>query len=332
VTMSEPLASGLDAEPTSGSTPCRILSLDGGGAKGFYTIGVLAQVEAMLKGKLLCQHFDIIFGTSTGAIIAALLSLGYSVAEIHALYKEHVPTVMRHNTAAGRTKALDTLVMEVFGDRDFTHVKTGVGVVATHWHLEKPMIFKSSVLQAHGRKDTFLPGFGCKMREAVRASCSAYPYFERCVLTTGQGITVELFDGGYCANNPTLYAIADAVNALRRPHTDLRVLSVGVGMYPEPKHWITPKYMAAWLAKACLGFTGLQLLQKTLNVNTLSMEQLRAILFDGIRTVRINDTFQQPEMATDLLEADLEKLNLLYQRGWESFASHEQALRNLLVC
>jgi hypothetical protein len=61
------------------------------------------------------------------------------------------------------------------------------------------------------------------------------------------------------------------------------------------------------------------------------MEQLRAILFDGIRTVRINDTFQQPEMATDLLEADLGKLNLLYQRGWESFASHEQAIRNLLV-
>ena len=80
-----------------------------------------------------------------------------------------------------------------------------------------------------------------------------------------------------------------------------------------------------------LGFTGLQLLQKTLNVNTVSMEQLRAILFDGIRTVRINDTFQQPEMATDLLEADLGKLNLLYQRGWESFASHEQTIRNLLL-
>ncbi len=331
MTMSEALAPELGAEPTSGGTPCRILSLDGGGAKGFYTIGVLAQVEAMLKGKPLCEHFGLIFGTSTGAIIAALLSLGYNVADILALYKEHVPTVMRHSTAAGRTKALDNLVMEVFGDRDFTHLKTGVGIVATHWQLEKPMIFKTSVVQAHGRKDTFLPGFGCKMREAVRASCSAYPYFDRCVLTTGQGITVELFDGGYCANNPTLYAIADAAKALRRPYADLRVLSVGVGMYPEPRHWITPKYMAAWLAKACLGFTGLQLLQKTLNVNTASMEQLRAILFDGIRTVRINDTFQQPELATDLLEADLDKLNLLYQRGWESFASHEQAIRNLLV-
>ena len=60
---------------------CHILSLDGGGAKGFYTLGVLAQIEAILK-KPLCEHFNLIFGTSTGAIIAALLSLGYKVADI----------------------------------------------------------------------------------------------------------------------------------------------------------------------------------------------------------------------------------------------------------
>jgi predicted patatin/cPLA2 family phospholipase len=315
----------------SPNSKCRVLSLDGGGAKGFYTLGVLAQVQAMLKSKPLCEHFDLIFGTSTGAIIAALLSLGYKVEDIHSLYRQHVPTVMKSSTAGGRSKALDKLVTEIFGDRDFTHVKTGVGIVATHWHLEKPMIFKSTVAQAHGRKDTFLPGFGCKIGEAVRASCSAYPYFERFILTTGQGITVELFDGGYCANNPTLYAIADAVKAFGKSYADLRVLSVGVGVYPEPKHWVTPKYMATWLAKACLGFTGLQLLQKTLDVNTTSMEQLRSILFNDIQAVRINDTFQQPEMATDLLEADLEKLNLLYQRGWESFAVHEKALRQLLI-
>jgi predicted acylesterase/phospholipase RssA len=305
--------------------------LDGGGAKGFYTLGVLAQLEAMLKGKPLCEHFHLIFGTSTGAIIAALLSLGYKVEDIHKLYRQHVPIVMKNSTAGGRTKALDKLVVEVFGDRDFTHVKTGVGIVATHWHLEKPMIFKSTVDQGHGRKDTFIPGFGCKIGEAVRASCSAYPYFQRFVLKTGQSVTVELFDGGYCANNPTLYAIADGVKAFGKAYADLRVLSVGVGMYPEPKHWVTPKYMAAWLAKACLGFTGLQLLQKTLDVNTTSMEQLRLILFNDIKAVRISDTFQQPEMATDLLEADLTKLDLLYQRGWESFAAHEKALRELLI-
>ncbi len=308
---------------------CHILSLDGGGAKGFYTLGVLAQIEAILK-KPLCDHFNLIFGTSTGAIIAALLSLGYKVADIHKLYKDHVPTVMKNSTLAGRTAALDKLVAEVFEDQDFTKVKTHVGIVATHWNLEKPMIFKTSHEQAHGRKDTFIPGFGCKIAQAVRASCSAYPYFERIKLTTGQGVDVELFDGGYCANNPTLYAVADAVKAFKKSFEDLRVVSIGVGEYPEPKHF-NPKSLAEWLVKACLGFTGLQLLQKTLSVNTASMEQLRLILFKEIQAVRINDTFKQPELATDLLEADLDKLKLLYQRGWESFGQHENAFKALLA-
>jgi hypothetical protein len=73
-----------------------------------------------------------------------------------------------------------------------------------------------------------------------------------------------------------------------------------------------------------------QLLQKTLNVNTLSMEQLRMILFREIQAVRINDTFERPEMATDFMESDLKQLNTLYQRGGESFASHEAALKELL--
>ncbi len=309
---------------------CRILSLDGGGAKGFYTLGVLAQIEAMLNGKLLCEHFDLIFGTSTGAIIAALLSLGSKVADILSLYRQHVPTVMRNKTRVGKTEALARLATEVFADKDFTQVKTGVGIVATHWLLEKPMIFKASVAQAHGRKASFIPGFGCKIADAVRASCSAYPFFDRVVLTTGQGVTVELFDGGYCANNPTLYAVADAVKAYKKDYADLRVLSVGVGVYPEPKRW-APKNPVMWAVKVCLGFTALQLLQKTLNVNTTSLEQLRSILFNDIQAVRINETFDQPEMATDLLEADLTKLDLLYQRGWESFAAHENALRELLL-
>jgi len=309
---------------------CRILSLDGGGAKGFYTLGVLAQVEALVQ-KPLHEHFHLVFGTSTGAIIAALLSLGRNVKDITALYKQHVPTVMGNKDAAGRTRALDRLVAEVFGNAAFSDVKTGVGIVATHWDLQKPMIFKTSVAQAHGREATFLPGFGCTVGQAVRASCSAYPYFDRFIVKTGQGVTVELFDGGYCANNPTLYAIADAVMAYKKKYEDLRVLSVGVGMYPEPKHFVTPRTASEWAAKKLVGFTGLQLLQKTLDVNTNSMEQLRAVLFKEIQAVRINDVFQQPEMATDLLEADLKKLEMLYLRGWESFAAHEPALKILLL-
>ena len=130
-----------------------------------------------------------------------------------------------------------------------------------------------------------------------------------------------MIDGGYCANNPTLYAIADAVKALQKENSDLRVVSLGVGMYPEPEHW------HSWI-KRC--FVTIQLLQKTVNVNTASMGQLRSILFKDVRTVRINDHFERPEMATDLLESNLKKLNMLYQRGGESFAKYEDELKEIM--
>jgi len=301
--------------------PCKLLSLDGGGAKGFYTLGVLKEIEA-LCGRPLCEEFDLIFGTSTGAIIAALLALGSSVDEIHTLYKKHVPTIMRCWSTRGKSAALDLLVKTVFGNRKFTDMKTYVGIVATRWDFEKPMIFKTSVAQAHGRENTFVAGFGCSVADAIRASCSAYPFFKKAVLTTSKGDEVTLIDGGYCANNPTLYAIADGVNALEKPRAALRVVSIGVGIYPEPKRW-----GLAWLFRRLLS---VQLLQKTLNVNTLSMEQLRTVLFHDVKTVRINDTFERPEMATDLMESNLKKLNMLYQRGGESFAKHEHDLRVLL--
>jgi uncharacterized protein len=189
--------------------------------------------------------------------------------------------------------------------------------------IERPMIFKGSVAQAHGRAGTFTPGFGVTIADAVEASCSAYPFFQRKVVTTSAGDQVELIDGGYCANNPTLYAIADAI-ALRKQRKDIRVVNVGVGVYPEPRRGIK-----MWLARKYL--LSVQLLQKTLEINTQSMDQLREILFKDVPTLRISDTFERPEMATDLMEHDLDKLNILRQRGSESFASRETALREFLL-
>jgi predicted acylesterase/phospholipase RssA len=304
--------------------PYRILSLDGGGAKGFYSLGILREIEGMV-GKPLHEAFDLVFGTSTGAIIAALIALGYSVDDIHRLYQEHVPRIMQRKTPTEKSKALAELATEVYGDVGFDAVKTGVGIVTTKWLIERPMIFKGSIAQAHGRTGTFVPGFGVTIADAVQASCSAYPFFERKMVHTAAGDDVELVDGGYCANNPTLYAIADATRALGHAPEALRVVSVGVGNYPEPKASMFSKMR--W-AKYLLS---VQLLQKTLEINTQSMDQLRAILFKHVPTVRINDTFEKPEMATDLFEHDLKKLNLLRQRGVESFASREAEIKSLMM-
>src|SRR5437899_4318892 len=104
--------------PDRDATPFRILSLDGGGAKGFYTLGILKEMEALV-GCPLHKTFPLIFGTSTGAIIAALLALGRKVDETHALYREHVPTIMRPTSRDEKTQALKTVAAIVFEDLDF---------------------------------------------------------------------------------------------------------------------------------------------------------------------------------------------------------------------
>jgi len=300
--------------------PFRILSLDGGGAKGFYTIGILEEIEAMMKQPLY-GCFDLIFGTSTGAIIAALLARGETMTEVKKLYEAHVPKIMGNSTSGGRTTALKELASEVFQEKRFDIFKTNVGIIATRWKDERPMIFKTSVEQAHGSKDSFQPGFGCTVAEAIIASCSAYPYFKLPEIKTGKGDLVLAGDGGFCANNPTLYAIADATRSLKQNRESLRVVSLGVGSYPEPKKW-TRSLLKYW--------PGVSFIQKILGTNTCSMETLRSILFGDVKTIRISETFHEPEMATDLLEKDLRKLNRLIQKGRDSFAKNEPALRELL--
>jgi patatin-like phospholipase/acyl hydrolase len=301
---------------------CRILSLDGGGAKGVYTLGVLKEIEAMAGP--LHARFDLVFGTSTGSIIAALICLGYSVDHIHALYREHVVTIMAKWLPHQKSTALKVLSDTIFKDVEFSALKTNIGIVSTRWEFERPMIFKTSADQAHGRASSFVPGFGCTVGDAVQASCSAYPFFKKMVVTTRAGERVILADGGYCANNPTLYAIADAVNALKADPESIRVVSIGVGEYPTPKRWLSPAYWLGYL------FT-VRLLQKVMEINTQSMDQLRDVLFGKFSTIRISNKYPQPEMAADLFEHDINKLDLLWQRGRQSFGEHEVRLREFLL-
>jgi uncharacterized protein len=303
--------------------PFRVLTLDGGGAKGFYTLGVLREVEAML-GKPIHESFDLIFGTSTGAIIGSLLAIGTKVTDIHRLYREHVPGVMRPKRKELRSAALKKLGDEIFQQLKFDAVKTGLGVVATQWVMETPIIFKSDPKLAHGRTATFVPGFGCTLSNAVQASCSAYPFFTKRQLKINED-ELLLLDGGFCANNPTLYAIADAVRSYEIPHARIKVLNIGVGDYPVPRlRKFTKAWFISWTEEA-------ELIQKTFNINAQSMEQLRRILFPDIETIRISEAFTEPSMETDLLEYNLDKLDLIHARGRASFGRFEASIKTLLV-
>jgi hypothetical protein len=74
-----------------------------------------------------------------------------------------------------------------------------------------------------------------------------------------------------------------------------------------------------------------KLLQKSLEINTQSMDQLRKVLFREVPTIRINNRYTVPEMATDMFEADLNKLDILWQRGRDSARELEGELRKFLI-
>ena len=66
--------------------PKRILCIDGGGARSLLSLGVLGSIEELLQKRhddpelKLCDYFDLIAGTSTGAVLAAALASGQAVA------------------------------------------------------------------------------------------------------------------------------------------------------------------------------------------------------------------------------------------------------------
>jgi patatin-like phospholipase/acyl hydrolase len=73
--------------------PKRILALDGGGVRGAITVAFLERIEQILDRQAgsevkLADYFDLIGGTSTGAIIAGALALGARVSEIRKFYEE----------------------------------------------------------------------------------------------------------------------------------------------------------------------------------------------------------------------------------------------------
>jgi hypothetical protein len=74
------------------SGPRKLLACDGGGIRGIISVEILARIESELRKScgnpklVLADYFDYVGGTSTGAIIATLIALGYSADETRDFY------------------------------------------------------------------------------------------------------------------------------------------------------------------------------------------------------------------------------------------------------
>lgn len=295
----------------------KILSLDGGGSKGVYTIGVLEELEKKLGSKL-CEHFDLVYGTSTGSIIASLIALGKPIEEIKTLYFDLMPDIMGRWFSSTRSECLAKHAIKIFEEKKFDAFKIDIGIVAMSESQEKPLIFKSDVKLAHGLKGSFEPGFGCKISEAVLASCAAFPFFEKVKLTISNQGEMCLIDGGFIANNPTLYALIDAHKAVAEKQENIRVLSIGVGRYQEKPVNLKTSIMNKFE-------TG-KLVSTILNTSSVTNEQLSKLLFKNTSIIRINESFLGKEYQTNMIEKNGTKLKSLYFLGRKSFAKMEQEI------
>ena len=300
-----------------GEPPYRILSLDGGGSLGMYTLGVLAEVEKIVT-KPLHETFDLIYGTSTGSIIGTLVALGDDVDTITERYRRIVPDVMGRWLPSSKSRALCRWGKTIYGERKFDAFATSVGVVATHLEYNRPMVFKNHVGRAHGGKASFEPGFGCSIADAVVASCAAFPVFAKQTLSTASSGVRTVVDGGYCANNPALFALTDATGALGIERRRIRLLTVGTGTYPEKWRVITRLISTAVPTFATLLRTG-----------SNTVETLRELLYPDVAAVRVDDAVTAERFRTDFAERDVAKLEAVYQLGRESFRTRENDIGNL---
>mmetsp|Transcript_37921 Transcript_37921/g.69325 ORF Transcript_37921/g.69325 Transcript_37921/m.69325 type:complete len:135 (-) Transcript_37921:17-421(-) len=71
-----------------------ILSLDGGGVRGAFTATVLARLEEEC-GPDFIDSFDLIAGTSTGAVLALCLAKGMKVSDAAEAYRTACPETVR---------------------------------------------------------------------------------------------------------------------------------------------------------------------------------------------------------------------------------------------
>ncbi|WP_439126496.1 CBASS cGAMP-activated phospholipase [Photobacterium sanguinicancri] len=209
----------------------RILALDGGGLRGTFTAAVLAKWDDMLKaggGNDLISHFDLVAGTSTGAILAIGLAMGLTPREILEFYKENGPQIfpkdrkLRHWLKSKHdSTTLRGLLTDVYGDKTLEADSLCRLVIPTvrakHGQAE-------AIVTPHSPDRTAYRGILAV--DAALASSAAPTYFDE--VTIDGAVALETFlDGGVWANNPILPALAEAVRYLKIPLDRIDVLSIG---------------------------------------------------------------------------------------------------------
>lgn len=244
--------------------PKSILALDGGGYRGILTLAYLERIENLLREKnrnkelVLADHYDLIGGSSTGAIIASLLAIGKSVADIIKLYQElgkvvfgkkrywYIPrswtTTRAFLKSSYKSSIIEELLKKNLQDADkqpilisdTNHIKCGLAIVS-----KRADTYSLWTVPNHPDGIYYGANKDLALWELCRASSAAPYYFPAKKLSIknrkGESFDTSFIDGGVSlANNPALQMFLTVTVPSfgfnwKTGASDLFITSVGTG-------------------------------------------------------------------------------------------------------
>ena len=204
----------------------RLLSIDGGGLCGLIPAEALILIEKQLDeitgSQLpLCDRFDLIGGTSTGAILAAGLSLGLKAEQLRDFYlnfgkgifsKVFFPIRFWHSYPS---EPLEGHLKEVFGENTTlgnSKLRTQILIVSKNATLGTTWFFTNNRQGKYFNTNAAIP-----LWQIVRASSAAPTFFPPQKIKVpddlGQIHNYEFIDGGVSSyNNPSLQLFLEATD------------------------------------------------------------------------------------------------------------------------
>lgn len=244
----------------------RVLSIDGGGIRGYLPALLLAEMERR-AGRSVGELFDLVVGTSTGAIIGIGLASGQTAAELSEFYpkfgrrifggtderselqkrlfgsganlRESMDRAARTiggpfggnpkmgGNARHRPDGLEAVLKEVLGDSKLSDLSANLAVTTFDRLTSQPVVLSTRDARSDPSRDILL-------REAARATSAAPTYFPPLSITWG-GAPREFVDGGVWANNPSAVALAESVvltSERRLTGASVLMVALGTGVVP----------------------------------------------------------------------------------------------------
>jgi predicted acylesterase/phospholipase RssA len=225
------------------------LAVDGGGIKGVIVSRAIARLEDYLQ-KPAYETFQLLAGTSTGAIVTAGIATGLFGEEIHRLYCDLGPIIFRKTWRTAMwplaryrypLKPLEQALEEHMGDR----------VLGDFWFTSKPLDLVITAFDLVDNKTLFLKPFNQSsgydqwpVVKAVLASSAVPSYFPP--------VENRYVDGGVGSyHNPCYVAAYEARFVLDWDPAETTLISLGTGRAPHtleqerirrfwPWDWVSP--------------------------------------------------------------------------------------------